>query len=251
MLYLLGRIIMHNINFRSKSAVMIVYRAPLHFPVLLHMLCAYHIFFNPLNIFSLHISIHTCMNVPLIIEHPRKRVLIGKNIHSDLTFLTTVLKWFSMVLLLSWFSIILLRSGDIQPNPGPCPAELNISCDSGSYLSSSNTTARNHISFVHYNIQSLVNKIDVLYTGLREFDIIAFTETWLNNSILSSELLFNGFHEPIRKDRPFDSHGGVAIYVNQNIPFKRRPDLELNQIECIWIELILKKKQINSIRSLL
>ena len=78
---------------------------------------------------------------------------------------------------------------------------------------------------MHYNIQSLLQKVDILYTGLRDFDIIGFTETWLNNSIPSTDLLFNGFHQPIRKDRS-DSHGGVAIYVNENISFKRRHDLE-------------------------
>jgi len=88
-----------------------------------------------------------------------------------------------------------------------------------------------------------VHKIDVLYTGLRKFDIIAFTETWLNSSILSADLLFDGFHQPIRKDRAFDSHGGVAIYVNESIAFKRRQDLELNNVECIWIEVFPSKNK--------
>jgi hypothetical protein len=95
---------------------------------------------------------------------------------------------------------------------------------------------------VHYNIQSLLHKIDILYTGLRDFDIICFTETWLNESIPSSNILFDGFHQPIRKDRT-DSHGGVAIYVNENISFKRRHELELNNVECIWIEVFLSKNK--------
>ena len=77
--------------------------------------------------------------------------------------------------------------------------------------------------------------------GKNTTDIIGFTETWLNSSISSTDLLFNGFHQPIRKDRPFDSHGGVVIYVNESIAFKRRHDLELNNVECIWIEVFTSR----------
>ena len=41
-----------------------------------------------------------------------------------------------------------------------------------------------------------------------------------------------------------DSHGGVMIYVKESIYYKRRNDLELRGIECIWIELTLKRKRI-------
>ncbi|KAH3806815.1 hypothetical protein DPMN_135143 [Dreissena polymorpha] len=63
---------------------------------------------------------------------------------------------------------------------------------------------------MHDNIQSLLHKRDIIYTGLLDFDIIGFTDTWLDKYIPTSDLLFNAFHQPIRKDRP-DSHGGAAI----------------------------------------
>jgi hypothetical protein len=171
------------------------------------------------------------MNTALRIEHPCKRVLIGKNIHTDIIFLKKLLKCFVYAATCYWISIVLLRSGDIHPNPGPTLSDLSSNTDTSSSSSFLNSSATNHIRFVHYNIQSLVHKIDVLYTGLRGFDIIGFTETWLNSSILSADLLFDGFHQPIRKDRAFDSHGGVAIYVNESIAFKRRQDPELNNVE--------------------
>jgi len=137
-------------------------------------------------------------------------------------------------------SLVLLRSGDIHPNPGPTLPETSYNTNANNSLSTSDASATHHLSFIHYNIQSLMQKIDVLYTGLRDFDIISLTETWLNSSISSTDILFEGFHQPIRKDR-LDSYGGVAIYVNENIAFKRRHDLELNNVESLWIEVFPSK----------
>ena len=129
-----------------------------------------------LCLFSLQINLYTSMNISLSVEHPRKRVLIGTNIHADILFFKTLLKCLLIVLTCCWISIFLLRSGDIHPNPGPTMSDpsFNTDASSSSFLNSSST---NHISFVHYNIQSLMHKIDVLYTGLREFDLIGITET--------------------------------------------------------------------------
>ena len=35
--------------------------------------------------------------------------------------------------------------------------------------------------------------------------------------------------------------GGVSFYVFENIPYQRRHDLEWNDLECIWIEIIFAK----------
>ena len=34
-----------------------------------------------------------------------------------------------------------------------------------------------------------------------------------------------------------DSHGGVIIYVKDSIHYRRRNDVELQGIECIWVQL--------------
>ena len=91
---------------------------------------------------------------------------------------------------------------------------------------------------------SLVPKIDILGTELFEFDILAFSETWLNPSVLSQDLHIQTFREPERKDRVGDSHGGVVIYVKENVHYRRRLDLEPRSVECIWIELTLKQKHV-------
>ena len=87
-------------------------------------------------------------------------------------------------------------------------------------------------------------KLDLLTTELSEFDILAFTETWLNPSVPTNDLTIDSYRIPERKDRPGDSHGGVILYVKNNIHYTRRQDLELRGVECIWIELTLKHKHI-------
>ena len=60
----------------------------------------------------------------------------------------------------------------------------------------------------------------------------------------SIDLLFQSFNRPERKDRVGDSHGGVMIYVKEGIYYKRRDDLEIRGIECIWIEVANHNKRI-------
>ncbi|XP_053388703.1 uncharacterized protein LOC128551811 [Mercenaria mercenaria] len=135
-------------------------------------------------------------------------------------------------------------SGDVHPNPGPVSTRSN----SASSVSSSSTVETidlsSHFSFMHYNVQSIKHKLETLYAEFKDFDILSFSETWLNASTLNNDLIFDGFHDPERKDRPANSHGGVLLYVKEQFRYKRRHDLEIQSVECIWIELITKTKRI-------
>ena len=103
------------------------------------------------------------------------------------------------------------------------------------------TLISNHFSFVHYDIQSLASKLDILYSELCVFDVLAFSETWLFPA--TETLQLSSFAIPERKDRVGDNHGGVILYVKEKLYYHRRLDLETGGVECIWIELILKQKQ--------
>ena len=94
------------------------------------------------------------------------------------------------------------------------------------------------VSFIHLNIQSLVPKLDLIYAEYEHFDIMSFTETWLkgDNSDDSIELL--NLQKPFRRDRgPEKNGGGVVVYIKENIYAYRRPDLEVNGIEAIWVQI--------------
>ena len=49
---------------------------------------------------------------------------------------------------------------------------------------------------------------------------------------------------PFRLDRIGDSHGGIAVYVKEAIPCKRRLDLEVANIECLWLELNIRNRKL-------
>ncbi|MCG8075584.1 MAG: endonuclease/exonuclease/phosphatase family protein [Candidatus Thiodiazotropha taylori] len=145
-----------------------------------------------------------------------------------------------------WLSVILLCAGDVQPNPGPQSVSTSSSSTSstmsGDILQS--LSLNHNLSFVQYNVQSIINKLDVLHAELFEVDILAFTETWLNPSIPDDELLLQSYNKPERKDRTDDPHGGVMIYVKDAIHYKRRYDLEIGFTENIWIELTINRRKI-------
>ncbi|MCU7801409.1 MAG: endonuclease/exonuclease/phosphatase family protein, partial [gamma proteobacterium symbiont of Lucinoma myriamae] len=141
-----------------------------------------------------------------------------------------------------WLRILLYTSGDIELNPGPVNVSLD-SLNSDSLLNDSEII-RNNFSIVHYNVQSALQKLDILESELSNFDVISFSETWFNTNIKNSDISINNFRLPFRKDRENDTHGGVAVYVKNNIPCLRRPELEILNAESVWIEIRLKNKRL-------
>ena len=81
-----------------------------------------------------------------------------------------------------WLSVILLCSGDVHPNPGPLSTSSSNSSSSSSDMSDTIfnfLTLHNNLSFILYNVQSIGSKLGILHAELLQFDILAFTETWL------------------------------------------------------------------------
>jgi hypothetical protein len=69
------------------------------------------------------------------------------------------------------------------------------------------------ISFLHLNIQSLVPKLDLISAEYADFDILSFSESWLNRSHTGESLKLSNYQTPFRKDRgPNKSGGGVGNY---------------------------------------
>lgn len=87
-----------------------------------------------------------------------------------------------------------------------------------------------------------LQKIDQIQIELSHFDVIALSETWLKPSIEDIDIKLLNYQQPFRKDRQNNNYGGVIVYVRDNIPCKRRHDLELQGLESIWLEFKLKRK---------
>ena len=89
----------------------------------------------------------------------------------------------------------------------------------------------------------MYTKIDQLQIELSHFDIIALSETWLTPNIKDTDIMFLNYQSPFRKDRLNNNYGGVIVYVRDNLPCKRL-DLEIQGLECIWLEVKLKRKTV-------
>ena len=127
---------------------------------------------------------------------------------------------------------ILLQSNDIEQNPGP-----------------NTDTVKGTFSFCHFNARSIlardqqagVSKFEELcsLTSTEPYNLIAITETWLDDSIANNDLLVPGYLPPLRRDRS-RTGGGVMVYLASDLPAKRRPDLEPNNCEIMCIEIQLR-----------
>ena len=124
------------------------------------------------------------------------------------------------------FTSLLLLCGDIHPNPGPPHPYLH-----------------NKLKIVHSNVCSLQNKAVILEAELNSFDIITVSETWLYKEFPTDRIIIDGYYPPIRKDRENGTaFGGVAIYVKNDLICKPRPDLDVPQLEAVWVETKLNQE---------
>ena len=118
-------------------------------------------------------------------------------------------------------TILLVLEG-IETNPGPVKL--------------------NNIKRVRNNVCSLPPKVDLVECELGDHDIIAISETHLDNTISDDSISIAGFHKPIRLDRN-GAGGGVVIYVKKNLYFENIPDLINPEIELLWVKVSNKQTQ--------
>ena len=139
-----------------------------------------------LNLYHTAGSFHTCEITGLNIALQRKNMHI-KNVnfpcrtlkmsctYKNALFTKNIMM--SYLCLTIWMIYLILLAGDVELNPGPA------SIDSGSIsndLSDSSiidlSIFEQNFSIVHYNIQSLVGKLDQIQIELSHFDVIALSE---------------------------------------------------------------------------
>ena len=75
-----------------------------------------------------------------------------------------------------------------------------------------------------------------LFYTLTKTYIFSLSETHIDNST-PTQLLEISCYTLINKNRDVGTHGGVTVYIKDAIPFIRRTDLEINELECIWLEM--------------
>ena len=63
---------------------------------------------------------------------------------------------------------------------------------------------------MHFNVQSIANKLDFIESEQQSFNVISVTETLLDGRISDEDIKFENFNL-FRRDRPGDHHRGICI----------------------------------------
>ena len=127
--------------------------------------------------------------------------------------------------------ISLANDVEIQPGPPTKTSEF------------SKLPSSRGLKICHLNVRSLLRKLYEVKLLVQEspFDILTISETWLNKSISDSEVLLSGY-SIVRSDRRAKKHGGdVAIYIKDGTLLRCIRDLETDNTETCWIEIIKPK----------
>ena len=93
------------------------------------------------------------------------------------------------------------------------------------------------INYLLLNVRSLLSKINDLSALplMDSFDIVAMTETWLNDDFSDSELQRDGYNI-FGFDRANRRGGGVLLAINSRLSCNRRCDLDLG-VEMLVFEI--------------
>lgn len=187
-----------------QVTVMPMYRRVCRFSLLMHFLIFHIIHTHFIYNFSVLMS---AKDTAVLAQRATPRNIRETSCNSiklrkNINFSLKLSFYFIISLFLAWLTILLLIiSGNVHPNPGPLSeTSSSSSSDSSVNLSTSilNTLNINHhLSFVHYNVQSILTKLDILHAELLEFDILAFKKnqrnTFQREQKLSRMRYFKGF----------------------------------------------------------
>ena len=221
-------------------------RPHLHFPLTITLLFLIPCLSTGTHLCSVLIYMKQSASLTKLIKrHNKRRLLVGIRWENNIRFCRNMsyLTVYNSLLLSVVIFVIILLAGDVHPNPGPKSSECSSSLYSTDLYNFLNLP--NHLSTIHYNVQSIANKLDNLIAEFRYFDIVSFSETWLHDEYSSNELLFPSFYPPERKDRVSDRYGGVILYIKNTLSYFRRHDLEPNGLECILIQIKSKNNRNN------
>ena len=101
------------------------------------------------------------------------------------------------------------------------------------------------------NARGLLGILDELKVTAMEksLDIIGVAETWLTGEVDNAEIAIDGFRI-VRKDRSEvkkGKHGGVLMYIRENITTRQCPDLNGSLSESVWCRVIHNRNNIDGV----
>ena len=162
------------------------YRISIRFRYLLSIVTLFALHHNILSLFSLLYDIENShVHNSAFTTGLRRKLPLSIIKSSNIQFTRRVLYVSAKLVfaLLSLLLLCILLSGDVHTGPYSQNSHSNTSPNTSTSSSNSSIDLSNHISFAHYNVQSVLSKLDYLYTELHDFDIIALSKTWLSGYI--------------------------------------------------------------------
>ena len=102
---------------------------------------------------------------------------------------------------------------------------------------------KNLLNIVHYNVNSVLNKIDRISALSRDIgaDIICLTESKLDDTVHESNFTIPGFNTEHRHRTK--AGGGVLVFVKDTLPYVRMNKLENPNLEHLCVDVIVDKKR--------
>ena len=133
---------------------------------------------------------------------------------------------------------LLLMAGDISVNPSP------INSPSYTLPELHDMLSKKGLSILHQNIRGLLANKDNVCRVLDDFhkiQILSLSETHLSTDD-EPQAQIDGYSF-ISKPRKSAKGGGVGAYISSSVTYHRRLDLQLDDIECLWIEVLFPKSK--------
>ena len=90
---------------------------------------------------------------------------------------------------------------------------------------------------------SKFSEINLMLTSSenKNLHVFGMCESKLKEHKLSIAFEISGFHTPFCKDNTLNGGGGIMVFIRKELMAKRRADLEVNNVECLWIEISPRK----------
>ncbi len=130
-------------------------------------------------------------------------------------------------------------------------AKINDKCNyhCSDSFNDQNKNKQAELSLIHFNSRSLNKNIDQITDYLKtlnhKFEILAFSETWLNKNKVSPSLINLDGYNFIHDDRSHKRGGGVGLFISDKFNYTLRSDLKLpnsTEYDTLFIEIDTKPK---------
>ena len=103
---------------------------------------------------------------------------------------------------------------------------------------------RRGLHFIHVNARSLFHKMSEIRILVQKSNpaILSVTETWFDTSVTDNSIEIEKYNI-IRRDRQ-SRWGGVCMYIRSDLAYNRKNELENDNFEDLWLELLLPKSKL-------